>query len=249
MSVKRDKIIAFCNEYLKVKNFEDYCFNGLQIEGKSDVSKIITGVSLSKVLVEKAIEKKADIIMVHHGFFKGDVPCPLVLAGFMKNRVKMLLESDMNLAGYHLPLDAHPVIGNNISLCKMLGVKKTKPFDCGFIGELERETDFEKFRKKVEEQLCTHTFALEAGKKKVKKVGIISGGDSPDFELAFLSGADVFVTGDIREDVVRKIEEVGINFINAGHYNTEKEGIRNLGNLVAKKFKIEAEFVDVPNEV
>ncbi|MFA7171633.1 MAG: Nif3-like dinuclear metal center hexameric protein [Candidatus Paceibacterota bacterium] len=249
MSVKRDKIIEFCNEYLKVKDFDDGCFNGLQVEGKEDVSKIVTGVSLSRVLIKRALENQADMIMVHHGFFKSDIPNPFCLKGVQKNRVKALLENDISLVGYHLPLDAHPTIGNNISLMKMFGLTKTKPFSVGFIGELEKEMDFEEFKKKVEVQLCTHSFAMAAGRKKVKEVAIVSGGDSPEFEEAFLSGADVFISGDIREDVVRKIEEVGINFINAGHYNTEKDGIKNLGNLVAKKFKIEVEFVDVPNEV
>jgi dinuclear metal center YbgI/SA1388 family protein len=167
----------------------------------------------------------------------------------MRERLRLLLENDINLAGYHMPLDAHPVIGNNISLCKMLGVKKTKPFDVGFVGELAKEMPFDKFNALVERQLCTHSFTIAAGKKKVKKVAIISGGSSVDFEQASLAGADVFLAGDVREEVVRKIEEVGINFINAGHYNTEKEGIRKLGELLASKFKIEAEFVDVPNEV
>ena len=249
MPAKRDKIIRFCNEYLKVSDFEDYCYNGLQIEGKEDVGKIVTGVSLSKKLIEAAIDKKADMIMVHHGFFMNEMPSPFRLSGYRKNRVKELLENDLKLVGYHLPLDAHPVIGNNMSLCKILGIKKTKPFSYGFIGEIDKPTDFEKFKKHVEVQLCKQSFSIAAGKKKIKKVAIVSGGDSPDFEEAYLAGADVFLTGDIREDVVRKIEEVGINFINAGHYNTEKEGIKNLGEMIAKNFKIEVEFVDVPNEI
>ncbi len=249
MPVKRDKIIGFCDEYLKVRDFEDYCHNGLQVEGRADVVKIVTGVSLSRELIKRAMEKQADMIMVHHGIFMRDVPNPLCLAGYMRERLKMLLENDINLAGYHLPLDAHPLIGNNISLCDMLGVKRAKPFDAGFIGELSREMLFDKFNALVEKQLCTHNFAMNAGKKKVKKVAIISGGSSVDFEAAYAAGADVFLAGDVREEVVRKIEEVGINFINAGHYNTEREGIRKLGELVAKKFRIEAEFVDVPNEV
>lgn len=249
MPVKRDRIIEFCDDYLKIKDFEDKCFNGLQVEGREEIKKVITGVTLSKKLIEQAIEKKADMIMVHHGFFLNDIPSPFRLRGFWRNRVKMLLESDINLAGYHLPIDAHPLIGNNISLCKMLGVGKSKPFGVGFIGELAKEVPFEKFSALVERQLCTHNFTIAAGKKKVKKIAIVSGSDSPNLENAYFAGADVFLTGDIREDVVRKVEEVGINFINAGHYNTEKDGIRNLGELVAKKFKIEAEFVDVPNEV
>jgi len=249
MSVKRDKLIAFCDEYLKVADFEDKCFNGLQVEGKEDVAKIVTGVSLSKKLIEEALKLQADMIMVHHGFFSSEFPAPLHLTGYRRNRLKMILANDLNVAGYHLPLDAHPVIGDNISLCKKFGVKKTRPFSVGFIGELDREIDFERFRTLVEKQLCTQSFAMAGGKKKVKKVAVISGGDSPDLEPAALAGADVFVTGDVREDTVRRIEEVGIGFINAGHYNTEKEGIRNLGELVAKKFKIEAKFVDVPNDI
>lgn len=249
MPVQRDHIIEFCNEYLKVGDFEDYCFNGLQVEGKAKISKIITGVTFSKKLIEAALEKKADMIMVHHGVFLRDVPSPLKLRGFWKDRLKMLLENDINLTGYHLPLDAHPVIGNNISLAKTLGVQKNKPFGVGFIGDLEKEMDFEKFISLVNEKLGVRSFAIGAGKKKVKKVAIVSGADSPGFEDAFLAGADVFLTGDIREDVVRKIEEAGIDFISAGHYNTEKDGIRNLGKLVGKKFKVDVEFVDVSNEV
>lgn len=249
MSVKRDKIIGFCADYLKTGDFQDHCHNGLQVEGRADVAKIVTGVSLSRELIKRALERQADMILVHHGIFMRDVPNPLCLRGYMRERLRLLLENDLNLAGYHLPLDAHPVIGNNISLSRLLGLRKIQPLDVGFVGELGKEMPFEQFNALVERQLCTHNFAIAAGKKKVKKAAVISGGSSPDFEKAALAGADVFVSGDVREEVVRKIEEVGINFIDAGHYNTEKEGIRKLGELLAEKFKIEAEFVDVPNEV
>lgn len=249
MTVQRDKIIEFCSKYLQTDSFEDYCFNGLQIEGVEKVSKIVIGVSFSRRLVKEAVSKQAQMIIVHHGIFVKDISSPFKLQGVMRGRVKAILENDINLVGYHLPLDAHPLIGNNISLAKMLGVKKTKPFDVGFVGELEKETDFEKFQMLVDRKLVTKSFALPFGKKKVKKIAIISGGSSPDFEEAFRAGANVFLCGDMREEVVRKAEEVGINIINAGHYNTEKEGIRNLGEIVKKKFKIEVEFVDIPCEI
>lgn len=249
MSAKRDKIIEFCDEYLRIKDFEDKCHNGLQVEGKEDVSKIVAGVSLSKKLIEEALRRQADMIMVHHGYFSGEIAMPFRLAGYRRHRLKMILANDLNIVGYHLPLDAHPVIGNNISLCKKLGIRKAKPFDLGFMGELEKEMPFDRFNAVVEKQLCTHNFAMRCGKKKVRKVAVISGGASPDLEAAVLAGADVFLTGDVREDTVRRIEEMGGNFINAGHYNTEKEGIRNLGEMVAKKFRIETEFVDVPNDI
>ncbi len=182
-------------------------------------------------------------------FFVRDISSPLQLKGLYKERIKALLLNDISLAGYHEPLDAHPVIGNNISLCKLFGLKKCKPFDVGFVGELDKDIEILEFKRMVDSKLNARSTLLLSGKKKIKKVGIISGGSSPYFEQALENGADVFIGGDLREEVVRKIEETGFNFINAGHYNTEKLGIQNLGKLIEKKFKIKAEFVDIPCEV
>ena len=249
MSVKRDEIIEYLNEYLSVGDFEDGCVNGLQIEGNENISKIVTGVSLSERLINEALSKKADMMIVHHGFFADSVFSPLQLKGIMKKRIKMILENDINLAGYHIPLDVHPLIGNNISLVKLFGAKKCKPFDIGFVGQLDKEMDFDKFVSLVDKKLNVKSFALSYGKNMIKKVAVISGGASPYYNKAMEIGADVLVTGDMRENIVREAEEIGINLINAGHYNTEKLGIQNLGKLVEKKFGIEVEFVDVPCEV
>lgn len=249
MSAKRDDIIEYLAEYLSVKDFEDYCHNGLQIEGKGNVSKVVLGVTLSRKLIGEVVKRKADMLIVHHGIFVRDVPAPLQLKGLYKERVKEILLNDINLAGYHLPLDAHPEIGNNISLCKLFGVKKCKKVDVGFVGELDETIGILEFKKIVDAKLGIESFLLSPGKQKIKYVGIISGGSSPYFEQMLENGADLFIGGDVREEVVRKIEEVGINYINAGHYNTEKLGIQNLGKLLEKKFKIKAEFVDVPCEV
>jgi len=249
MTVKRDKIIEYLNDYLKVDEFEDCCVNGLQIEGKEDVLCVITGVTLSQRLIDSAIKKKADMIIVHHGFFSGAIPSPFQLKGLYKNRIKDILLSNINILGYHLPLDTNPLIGNNISLVKLFGAENFKPFDVGFVGELDKEIDFNKFVDLVDKKLGVKSYALPYGKKKIKKVAVISGGASPYYKQAIEMGADVFVTGDIRENVVREAEEDGMNMINAGHYNTEKLGIQNLGKLVEKKFKVKVEFVDVPCEV
>ncbi|MFZ2970880.1 MAG: Nif3-like dinuclear metal center hexameric protein [Minisyncoccia bacterium] len=249
MIAKRDKIIEYLNEYLKVKDFQDYCHNGLQIEGKENVAKIVTGVTLSIRLIEEALKRNADMIVVHHGFFLKDIPSPLQIKGLYKERIKALLLNDINLAGYHRPLDAHPVIGNNISLCRLFDLRNCKPFDVGFVGILDKETDILEFKKIIDSKLNIKSLLLFSGKKKIKYVGIISGGSSPDFEQAIENSADLLIGGDIREEVVRKLEEANFNYINAGHYNTEKLGIQNLGKLIEKKFKIKAEFVDVPCEV
>lgn len=256
MPAKRDKIIGYLNKYLKVDDFQDHCFNGLQIEGKESISKIVTGVSLSQKLIKEAIKKKADMIIVHHGIFLNDVPSPFYLNGLMKERIKMILCNDINLAGYHLPLDASPKIGNNASLAELLNLKKVKLFsiddfykDIGVVGDFEKEIYFTKLVNLVDKKLEVKSFSLPFGRKKIKKVGIICGGASDSFGVVCDLNADVFITGDIAESVVRKIEEAGINFINAGHYNTEKFGIQNLGKLAEKKFKVKAEFIDVPCEI
>jgi len=245
----RNEIIKFCEEYLKVSEFKDYCKNGLQVEGKDKVKTIIIGVSISRKLIKEAINKKADMIIVHHGIFGNLIGEPPVIKGYVKNRLKLLLENNINLAGFHLPLDAHPAIGNNISLCKLLGVKNAKPFSIGFWGNLDKATDINNFVKTVNDKLKTNSYLLAAGPEKIKKVGIVSGGSSPDFQDAFESGADTYLCGDIRESVIRAAEEIGINIINAGHYNTEKLGIINLGELIAKKFKVNAKFVDIPCDI
>lgn len=245
----RDKIVKFCEEYLQVKNFKDYCHNGLQVEGDDKISKIITGVSFSQKLIKVAVEKNAQMIIVHHGIFSSKTSSLPQFKGVLKNRLKSLLENNINLCGFHLPLDAHPVIGNNISICKLLNIQKTEPFYVGFIGELKKQIKFSDFVKSVNKKLNTNSYIISAGQKNIKKIGVISGGASPEFKQAVELGADTYLCGDIREEVVRAVEEAEINFINAGHYNTEKLGVQNLGNLIAKKFKVKVEFVDIPCEI
>ena len=247
-NMQTKKIIKFCEDYLKVNDFEDYCHNSLQVEGDSEIKKIITGVSLSEELIKKAITKKAQMIIVHHGIFAKHISSSFCLKGILKNRLKLLLENNINLAGFHLPLDAHGIIGNNISLAKKLGLKKTKPFDIGFIGELNQKIEFNDFVKLVNKKLNTKSYSISAGCKKIKKIGIIAG-SYPGYELAKKLQADVYLTGEIKEEVFWEARELKINYIAAGHYNTEKLGIQNLGNLIAKKFKVTVEFVDIPCEV
>jgi dinuclear metal center YbgI/SA1388 family protein len=249
MSADRNKIVKFCEEYLQVKDFQEKCINGLQVEGATDVKKIIVGASLSRKLIEAAIFKKAEMIIVHHGLFKDLIGEPPAIKGYVKNRLKLILENNINLAGFHLPLDAHPIIGNNISLCRLFAVKKILPLDVGFIGEISGRKDFASLVNEVDKKLNVKSYAFDFGPKRIKKIAIISGAASPDFEIAKIAGADVFICGDMREQIPSAAEEVGINIINAGHYNTEKLGIQNLGKLIAKKFKVTAEFVDVPNEI
>lgn len=247
---QRDQIVKYCEEYLKVSDFQDYCTNGLQVEGKKDVKKVITGVSLSLRLIQAAIEKKADMLLVHHGIFLKMLDPTHQIKGVMKKRLKMLLENDINLLGFHLPLDAHPVIGNNISLCRLFGVKKAKVVDkIGYYGELARSVDLNSIVESINDKLGTRSYVISAGPRMIKRLAFISGGAASHYPEIAKKKVDLFVAGEISEGQVREIEECGMNFIAAGHYNTEKLGIQNLGNLLAKKFRIKAEFVDIPNEI
>jgi dinuclear metal center YbgI/SA1388 family protein len=255
MSVNRNKIVKFCEDYLEVKKFPDYCVDGLQVEGADKVEKIITGVSLSIKLINEAIRRKAQMIIVHHGIFKDQIGTPPQITGYVAKRLKLILANDINLCGFHLPLDVHSVIGNNISLAKLIGLTNIKPLNTrdygyiGYIGYFKKPILFSELVQAIDKKLKTKSYNIPAGEKYVKCLGIVSGGASPDFKDAFSSGADAFLSGDVRESVVEAVWETGINFINAGHYNTEKLGIQNLGNLIAKKFKVKVEFLDIPNEI
>ncbi len=255
MPVFRDKIVKFCEKYLEVDKFRDYCVNGLQVEGSEKVSRIITGVSLSQDLIERAVEKRAEMIIVHHGLFGSDFsPLPKI-TGYMKNRLAIILENNINLCGFHLPLDAHSKVGNNANLARVLGLKKIKVLgrsdgeDIGYYGELETKMTNEKFVALVDRKLTTKSYSVLASKTGVKKVGIISGGAARNYEDAYDIGMDTYITGEICETSVRRVEEMEKNYISAGHYNTEKIGVQKLGELLAKRFAVKVEFVDIPCEI
>ncbi|PLX26970.1 Nif3-like dinuclear metal center hexameric protein [Candidatus Parcubacteria bacterium] len=251
--VKAQEITKYCQELLKTENFKDYCHNGMQVEGKENVEKIVTGVSLSEKLIKKAIEKKADMIMVHHGFFGMSFGENPVIKYASKKRLKLILENDLNVLGFHLPLDAHIEIGNNVSLAKLFALKNIKPMteakdNYGFIGESD-DTSLADFVKLIDEKLETRSTIIDGGNKQVKKVVIVSGGSADYFMEAKNLGADTFICGELKEHVVREAEEAEINVIAPGHYNTEKTGIQNLGEKVAKEFGVEVEFVYIPNSI
>lgn len=247
--VHRIEILKFINQLLTPENFDDYCVNGLQVEGQAEIRKIALGVSASERLFQQAILVGADMVIVHHGLFWKNSPHPMHLTGIYYNRVRLLIQNEINLLGYHLPLDAHPEVGNNAQICKRLNLQIIEPVDVGFLGEYASEQPFSKFIETVEELLQTFPFSLNYGPAIVKKVLVISGGSSFEYLKAVEKGADTFLAGDIRENLVREIEESRLNFINAGHYNTEKLGIQALGEKLAAQFSIPCEFIDVPNPV
>ena len=245
----RNEIVEYIDTLLKTTEFDDYCVNGLQVEGKEQISKIVVGVSASERLFTEAIQRNADMIIVHHGLFWKNDPIPHALTGIVRNRVAQLIKNDINLTAYHLPLDAHPQIGNNAQIIKKLNLKLIKPVEIGFLAKLDTPVSIESFVKLVNEKLETKSMVFPFGNNKVSHVLVISGGSAMDYPLALENHADTFLAGNIKESLVRELEELKLNFINAGHYNTEKFGIQALGNLLQKQYDISCEFVDIPNPV
>ena len=247
--VQRTEIIEYINDLLNISEFDDYCVNGLQVQGKDRINKIALGVSVSARLFEESVKINADMIIVHHGLFWKNSPSPFSITGVTRNRLALLIKNDINLCGYHLPLDAHPEIGNNAQILKELNIQIIEPVNVGFLGQISPAIERDDFVSLVDKKLGTKSMAFPFGPSKIEKVVTISGGSSYSYKLAVDCGADTFLAGDIKENIVRELEEYKMNFINAGHYNTEKFGIQALGEKVSQEFNISCEYIDIPNPV
>lgn len=251
--MKRSQLIQALNEFLQIDLFDDYGPNGLQVEGKEEINKIITGVTASYALIQKSIEKNADMLLVHHGIlWSGQNP---ILKGSFKRRIKLLLEHDLNLVGYHLPLDAHPEVGNNAQLAKRLKLTYIQPFGkhknttIGFMGKTEQPIPIEQLITQLENILNRKVLHFNHGKKNVSKIAIVSGGAQKYLEEAIDKNVDCFITGEVSEFNFHLSLEENIHFVSAGHHATERFGVMALGEWIKENFGLEVEFVDIPNPV
>lgn len=248
----RDKIVNFLDALLDSKKVKDRSQNGLQFEGAPEVKKIAFGVSASLELIKKAAAWHADLIIVHHGLLWGKSQ---PFKGPFKQKLELLLKSGMSLAAWHLPLDKHPVVGNSARILNILAAKKLKPFGTyggetiGFSGVLPKPQSAGKIAKTLSCALLADALCYSFGPASVKTVGVISGGGQGMFEQAIEAGLDLYVTGEVSEFVQEMARENKINFIAAGHYNTEKTGVWALEKLLRSKFKVETLFIDIPNPV
>ena len=249
-SVLREELRAYLDSLLDATRFRDYCPNGLQVEGRERIQRIVCGVTASQALIEAAIERRADALLVHHGWFwkteDGRV------TGFRRQRMARLLEHDINLFAYHLPLDAHPTLGNNAQLALRLGWTVTGRFgeqDIGFVGVPPAPTSAGELARHMEQVLGRAPMLVGSPTRDVKRIAWCSGGAQDYFEAALAAGADVFVSGEISEQTVHLARETGMAFIAAGHHATERYGVMALGVHLAEKFGIDCEFVDIDNPV
>jgi dinuclear metal center YbgI/SA1388 family protein len=251
-AIARDEVLKYLHDYLCVADYRDYGPQGLQVEGKEEVRKVVSGVSGSAALFEQAAAAGADMVIVHHGIF-WDRDSRVVKGG-LKLRLELLLHNGITLAAYHLCLDAHSEIGNNILAARGLGLKNIHAWgECngkpiGFRGEWDGLPPSEATLR-VNEFYDSHALAFLYGPEQVRHVGIISGGAQGEIRQAIEDGLDLFITGEASEFVMQTALEGAIHFLAAGHYNTERIGIRTLGEHLAEEFGIEHEFLDLPNPV
>ncbi len=250
MSIYLASLRTWLDELLQPGNYPDYAPNGLQIEGRTEIERIVVGVSANDALIAEAIDRKADAIVVHHGFFwKSDPP---EITGYRGRRIRTLIRNDISLFGYHLPLDAHPEYGNNAQIVRALGATRTTAFadspPIGWLGEFEEARPREEVMDQLTAITQTPTAFLD-GPEVIQRIAVVSGGAPRYFEDAVDAGADLFITGEASEQSQGIARELGANFAACGHHATERFGPRALGDAIAAHFEIDAEFVDVPNPV
>lgn len=250
----RDEIIGFLDDLLDAGGFDDYGPNGLQVPGAAAVTTVATGVSAHLELFAAAHAAGAELVLAHHGLFWEFHP--RALSPQMAERLKLLLANGISLAAYHLPLDAHPAIGNNALLRDLLGLRPDDtPFGeargshLGVIGRCPEALGIDELSARLAEATAREPLVFDAGPERIERVGIVTGSGGFALHEAGPLGLDALVTGEPSEPAMGEAREYGIHFLAAGHYATETFGIRRLGEMVAERFGVEHEFVDVPNPV
>ncbi len=249
-----NELEQYLNDLLKPEQIKDFTPNGLQVQGTENIKKVVTGVTASKALIDRAISEKADAILVHHGYFWKNES--YVIRGMKHSRLKALLINDINLFAYHLPLDIHPTLGNNAQLAEMFAIKEVaslelgNPFSVAQQGRFELETTGEAFAQLINNTLerdCLHIAA--PSNKPIKTIAWCSGGGQGYIELAAEQGIDAFLTGEVSEQTTHIAHEMDIHFFAAGHHATERYGIKALGEHLAQEHGLEVLFVDIDNPV
>ncbi|PLW69980.1 Nif3-like dinuclear metal center hexameric protein [Pseudohalioglobus lutimaris] len=251
MSISLFTLLDWLQETLQPERFHDYCPNGLQVEGRSQVRRLATGVTANQDVLDQAIAWGADAILVHHGYFwKGEAE-PVV--GMKRRRLAALLANDVSLIAYHLPLDAHPVLGNNARLGQLMGVSDSRPLQpqepasVGTVGTLS--TTAGELRDLLQSLTARRPLLIGEPERRVKRVAWCTGAAQSYIGAAVTAGADVFVTGEVSEPTVHTAREEGIAFIAAGHHATERYGVQAVGEALAGQFPLEHCFFDSDNPV
>lgn len=248
--MRRNDLVAYLDEFLAAAAFRDYCPNGLQVEGCEHVNVIVTGVTASADLVEAAARAGADAVLVHHGYFwKGEDPR---ITGLRRRRIAALLAHDINLIAYHLPLDAHPEVGNNAALARRLGIAVEGRFgeqDIGAYGVLAQPLTLAEFASRVGACLERPPLTLGAADRPVQRVAWCTGAAQGYFEQAAALGVDVYLSGEVSEQTFHFARESGIAYVAAGHHATERYGVQALGEHLAARYGLTHRYIELANPV
>ncbi len=248
----RQELINYLDNYLSVSQFKDYAPNGLQVEGKEQICRIVTGVTACQALIDEAVKINADAILVHHGYFwKGE---PQIIVGMKKRRIKALLLNDINLFGYHLPLDAHPIVGNNKQLGDKLEIVNASVIagvaqNLIWRGELTRSVSASELSDLIDNKLNRKPLHVGHSKSSIQTVAWCTGGAQDYIDIVADLGVDAFISGEASERTFHSAIEQGVHYFAAGHHATEKYGIQALGEHLAEHFGLEHHFIDIPNPI
>ena len=244
----RQEVLDWCSETLQPSMFQDYAPNGLQVEGKENIHTIVTAVTASLAAIEYAVSKNADMLLVHHGYFWRSEP--ITITGWKKLRIATLLQHQINMVGYHLPLDAHSTLGNNAQLAQLLGWKLESlagEQNLLNIGRLNQPCTLDQLADDLTTKLQHKPIIIGDSNKLLHRIAWCTGGAQNFFQVAIEAGVDVFVTGEISESQYHMAQESGVAFISAGHHATERYGVQALGAALAKRFNMDIYFFDEKN--
>ena len=250
---KLQDIIQWCDQTLKSSEFKDYAPNGLQIEGKTEVRKILAAVTASQDAIDAAIRENADLLLVHHGYFwKGEA---YPITGMRGKRIKSLIQHDISLLAYHLPLDSHPSLGNNAAIADLLKLERIEALDpserhaIGNIGYLNQPMPVEVFKKFVSETLKFDVTHLPADKNMIEKVGFCTGGAQDFIVKAAEQGCDAYISGEVSERTFYEAKELDVHYFACGHHATERYGVQRLGQAISEQFDIEYVYFELNNPI
>ncbi len=249
--IERAQLVSWLNNELLSDKIRDYCPNGLQVEGKAQISRLVTGVTASQALLDAAVALRADAVLVHHGYFWKNEPAEIT--GMKKRRLQTLLQHDINLLAYHLPLDVHPVLGNNAQLGLLLqatnirAVNTAEPAGVLQQGELLQPKPLLQIADELEHMLGRKLLLHAGGSHDVSQLAWCTGGGQGYIEQAAAAGAQLFISGEVSEQTIHVSRELGIHFIAAGHHATERYGVKALGEAIAQQFGLDVQFIDIDN--
>lgn len=247
------ELTQWIDNLLSANEFNDYCPNGLQVDANTPIAHIITGVTACQALIDEAIKQNAQAILVHHGYFWKGEPAPLI--GMKGKRIRTLIQNNISLIAYHLPLDAHPILGNNAQLAKLFGMEISEPLypnekhPIGNIINLDKPIYTHNFIHTITTALNRPPLHLSGGNQTIQRIGICTGSAQDMIEQAVKQGCDAFISGEVSERTTHTAREMGIEYFACGHHATERGGVKALGEYIHQQLGLKVNFIDIDNPV